>query len=233
MDESIVEMILVPIISLIVLFVLTKLMGSRQVSQLGLFDYIIGITIGSIASEFVMGGYEDYPRPLIAMIVYAIFTVCISWLARHSIKSRKFIDGHAIVLYENNCLYNEQLDKAKLDIDEFLMQCRINGYFNLNELELVVLETNGNLSFMPKEKFRPAQLGDLQVKVQEVTPPTVLVKEGVVFEKHLTQINKDKHWLENTLHNAGTKLEDIIMMYQEDNSNIQIFTKNKNERNFD
>ena len=151
---QILEYIIVPIISLVVLFIITKMMGYRQVSQLNMYDYINGITIGSIASELVMGGFDNILQPLIAMIVYEI------------------IDGEAVVLYEDNQIYNEELEKAKLDIDEFLMQCRIAGYFNLNELQTVVLETNGSFSFFPKEKYRPVVVDDLNIKINKVKLPT-------------------------------------------------------------
>ena len=127
--------------SLAVLFVITKLMGYRQVTQLNMYDYINGITIGSIASELVMAGVDNILQPLVAMIVYAIVIICLSKITEKSLKLRKIIDGYAVVLYENDQIYFNELKKAKVDLDEFLMQCRIAGYFNLNELQTVVLES--------------------------------------------------------------------------------------------
>ena len=72
---QILEYIVVPVISLAVLFGITKMMGYRQVSQLNMYDYINGITIGSIASELVMGGFDNMLKPLIAMIVYTIVII--------------------------------------------------------------------------------------------------------------------------------------------------------------
>lgn len=137
--------------SLAVLFVITKLMGYRQVTQLNMYDYINGITIGSIASELVMAGVDNILQPLVAMIVYAIVIICLSKITEKSLKLRKIIDGYAVVLYENDQIYFNELKKAKVDLDEFLMQCRIAGYFNLNELQTVVLESNGRLSFFQKK----------------------------------------------------------------------------------
>lgn len=137
--------------SLAVLFVITKLMGYRQVTQLNMYDYINGITIGSIASELVMAGADNILQPLIAMIVYAIVIICLSKITGKSLKLRKIIDGYAVILYENDQIYFNELKKAKVDLDEFLMQCRIAGYFNLNELQTVVLESNGRFSFFQKK----------------------------------------------------------------------------------
>jgi len=230
---QILEYIIIPIISLIVLFIITKMMGYRQVSQLNMYDYINGITIGSIASELVMGGFDNILQPLIAMVVYAIVIITLSRLAASSLKLRKIIDGEAVVLYENNQIYNEELEKAKLDIDEFLMQCRIAGYFNLNELQTVVLETNGSFSFFPKEKYRPAVVNDLNITINKVKLPTVLIKEGKIFYKNLKSIGQDEKWLENELNVQGIPLSDVILMFQEDNSNIVTYTINEVEKKFD
>ncbi|WP_282195052.1 DUF421 domain-containing protein [Thomasclavelia cocleata] len=230
---QILEYIIIPIISLVVLFIITKMMGYRQVSQLNMYDYINGITIGSIASELVMGGFDNILQPLIAMIVYAIVIIFLSKAATSSLKLRKLIDGQAVVLYENNQIYNEELEKAKLDLDEFLMQCRIAGYFNLNELQTVVLETNGSFSFFPKEKYRPAVVNDLNITINKVKLPTVLIKQGIIFYDNLNIIGQDETWLENELNVRGIPLSDVILMFQEDNSNLAVYSVNEVEKVFD
>ena len=230
---QILEYIIIPIISLVVLFIITKMMGYRQVSQLNMYDYINGITIGSIASELVMGGFDNILQPLIAMIVYAIVIIFLSKAAASSLKLRNLIDGQAVVLYENDQIYNEELEKAKLDLDEFLMQCRIAGYFNLNELQTVVLETNGSFSFFPKEKYRPAVVNDLNITINKVELPTVLIKQGIIFHDNLSIIGQDETWLENELNVRGIPLSDVILMFQEDNSNLAVYSVNEVEKVFD
>lgn len=229
---QILEFIIIPIISLIVLFIITKMMGYRQVSQLNMYDYINGITIGNIASELAIGGFNNILRPLIAMVVFASVIVMLSKLASSSLKIRKVIDGQAVILYENNKIYNEELEKAKLDLDEFLMQCRISGYFNLNELQTVVLETNGSFSFFPKEKYRPTVLNDLDITINKVELPTVLVKEGTIFHKNLKMIGHDENWLESELNVRGIPISDVILMFQEDNSNLVVYSINEIEKTF-
>ena len=230
---QIIEYILMSLFSLAVLFVITKLMGYRQVTQLNMYDYINGITIGSIASELVMSGVDNILQPLVAMIVYAIVIICLSKITEKSLKLRKIIDGYAVVLYENDQIYFNELKKAKVDLDEFLMQCRIAGYFNLNELQTVVLESNGQFSFFPKERYRPLVVEDMQIKVNKVNLPTLLVKEGHIYFDNLKKINKDEKWLEKELKVRNIELLDIILMYQADNNSLIIYTLNEIERNFD
>ena len=229
---QIVEFIIFPLLSLAVLFIITKLMGYRQVSQLNMYDYINGITIGSIASELAIGEFDDFLQPLIAMLIYGILIILLSKLTRNSLKIRKLIDGQAVVLYENDKIYYQELKKAKLDLDEFLMQCRIAGYFKLKELSLVILETNGRLSFYPKQQYQQVTAEDLNLKITPIKLPSLLIKEGKIIYENLNLINRDTQWLERELAVLGVKINDVLLMYQEDNSNLIVYTVNDIERKY-
>lgn len=229
---QIVEFIIFPLLSLAVLFIITKLMGYRQVSQLNMYDYINGITIGSIASELAIGEFDDFLQPLIAMLIYGILIILLSKLTRNSLKIRKLIDGQAVVLYENDKIYYQELKKAKLDLDEFLMQCRIAGYFKLKELSLVILETNGRLSFYPKQQYQQVTAEDLNLKITPIKLPSLLIKEGKIIYENLNFINRDTQWLERELAVLGVKINDVLLMYQEDNTNLIVYTVNDIERKY-
>ena len=108
--------------SVIFLFILTKLMGNKEMSQLSMFDYIIGITIGSIAAEMSTALENDFMQPVVAMAVYAIVSIIISILSYKSIKIRRIISGNSLILFDNNELYRNNLKKAKLDLNEFLIE---------------------------------------------------------------------------------------------------------------
>lgn len=110
--------------SLIFLFILTKLMGNKEMSQLSMFDYIIGITIGSIAAEMSTALGNDFMQPVVAMAVYAAVSIVISIFSYKSLKFRRIISGNSLILLDNGELYRDNLKKAKLDLNEFLMQCR-------------------------------------------------------------------------------------------------------------
>lgn len=115
--------------SVIFLFILTKLMGNKEMSQLSMFDYIIGITIGSIAAEMATALESDFMQPLVAMAVYAVVAIIISVLSYKSLKFRRISSGDSLILLDNGEIYRDNLKKAKLDLNEFLMQCRINRIF--------------------------------------------------------------------------------------------------------
>lgn len=115
--------------SLVILFLLTKLMGNKELSQLTMFDYIVGITIGSIAAEMSTSLENDFLEPVVAMVVYGLITVLISYITSKSLNMRRFFNGKSKVLLDNGKLYRKNFKASNLDINEFLMECRINRIF--------------------------------------------------------------------------------------------------------
>ena len=229
---NLLEYILLPLISLIVLFFLTKLMGYRQVTELSLYDYIIGITIGSIASELIMCDFEEILKPLLGMIVYAVFTWLISILTKNYMKFRFFVEGKPLILYENDKLYSKALDKAKIDLNELLMNCRMNGYFDLNEIDKIILETNGKFTFYPKTLSRPLKLGDLHQEVQKEFIPTILILQGTIIYENLELIHHNQKWLEQIMKVHGINLQEIVILYVDGQQTIHFYLKNELKRDF-
>ena len=226
------ELIILPIIAMVVLFLLTKFMGYRQITQLSLYDYIIGITIGSIASEVAVSTFDDFLKPLIAMIVFGLGTYVLSFITRISKKMRSIIEGKPLILYENNQIYFDALKMAKIDLDEFLMTCRVNQFFNLSDLDKIILETNGRFSFYPKESSRQLQYHDLDKQLNKETMPITLIKEGQIIKDNLKMIQHDVSWLHQQLDVKGLKLDDIEYLYVDSKGNLDYYVSNKKKSYF-
>ena len=116
---------------------------------MNLFDYINGITIGSIAATIAIAEGLDFLHPLVAMILYGGATVAINLISVKSLAMRRILEGKILILYKDGVLYKKNLAAARMDVTEFLTQCRVNGYFNLAEIYSAQLEPNGRLSILP------------------------------------------------------------------------------------
>lgn len=191
-------------VSVIVLFLLTKLMGRKQISQLSMFDYIIGISIGSIAAEMA-SELEDYHKPLTAMIVYALIAVILSRLECAFFTAQKLIAGKPLILYDDGKLFSKNLKISKLTVDDFLAQCRINGYYTLGSLKLAVLEPNGSISFLPLSAQRPLTPADMNIIPQQELLPVNVIINGKIIGKNLKDTGRDRAWLQKTLTAQGIK----------------------------
>lgn len=196
---EILKICLTAVLSIVELFLLTKIMGKRQVSQLSLFDYINGITIGSIAADMAFSPIDEFWKPAVAIVIYGMFAVVFSILSNKSIRFRRFFVGRAIILMDNGTIYRRNLKKAKLDLNEFLTQCRIGGYFNIDDLQTVVQEPNGQLSFLPKAALRPMNPNDMGMNPQKETSPVVVISDGEILFENLKACGKNEIWLRKEL----------------------------------
>nr|WP_326185168.1 DUF421 domain-containing protein [uncultured Oscillibacter sp.] len=203
--------VLTTLLSIAVLFLLEKLMGSKQVSQMTMFDYAIGITIGSIAAELATE-LEAPARPLTALIVYGIAAVGISILTSKSLKARAVVTGKPLVLLEDGVIYRENLKKARLDLSEFLTYCRIGGWFDLNQLQSAVLEHNGAVSFLPREKDRPATPTDLDLNPKQSQVQTPFVMDGKLLADNVRQAGKEEAWVHRSLLRQGYRDEGEVLL---------------------
>lgn len=213
------------VISIVVLFLLSKLLGNKQISELNMFDYINGITIGSIAAEMATSLEADILNPLLAMTVFALASWGISILTNKSIKARRLITGKAIILYDKGKLYKENLKTAKLDIDEFLAQLRVQGYFALEDVETAILESNGKISILPKAQKRPCTPADLALAVPCDRPEINVIVDGNILEKNLKYSGNNIQWLSKKLAEQNLKPEDVFLATVNNDNEITFFIK--------
>ena len=215
--------VLTSLLSIVVLFLLAKLMGSKQVSQMTMFDYVVGITIGSIAAELATE-LEEPLRPLTALIVYGVTAFVISILTNKFLKVRSIVTGKPLVLLENGVIYRENLKKARLDLNEFLTYCRIGGWFDLNQLQSAVLEHNGVVSFLPKEAGRPATPADLNLNPKQSQVQMPFVMDGRLLEENIRQAGIEDAWVRRTLLQQGYRDEgDVLLAVWDGGEKLTVF----------
>lgn len=231
---EILKIVILSFSSAIILFILTKLMGNKEMSQLSMFDYIIGITIGSIAAEMSTSLENNFSQPLVAMIIYAIIAIFLSVCSNKSLKFRRLIYGNTLVLFDSGELFKNNLKKAKMDINEFLTQSRTNGYFNLNDIETAILESNGKISFLPKAEKRPANPSDLNITPNLEKPAVNVILDGAVLKENLNYLNLDELWLQKQIVSQGYEnFNDIFLAIVDNNSNLSIYPQNNSGNTHD
>lgn len=215
------------LLSIVVLFLLTKMMGRKQISQFTLYDYVVGITVGSVAAEISTNLDTHFWGGVVVMAVYAIVSVLVSYLTEKSIVLRRFIIGTPIVIMEKGKILEASLKKAKFDVNELLQEARISGYYDLSQIDYVVMEANGNLSFLPKSKYAPVTPNDMKLKVDKTSLVSNLVIDTNIMVDHLKFIGKDEKWLLTRLNNLGYKsLDNILLVTCDNKEKLTVFEKN-------
>lgn len=209
-------------LSIVALFFLSKLIGNKQISNLNIFDYINGITIGSIAAEMATCELEELPYIAIALVIYAVIVFALSLLSQKSVKLRRFFTGKTILLYDKGKLYKRNLTTAKLDFNEFLALLRNKGYFNLDDIEAVMLEQSGDMSVLPKDKNRPVTPDDIKVRVHQTRPEAVVIMNGLVMYRNLKATGNNEEWLYARLEEQHKKLADVFAATCDGDNNLKI-----------
>ena len=195
---DIIKVILTPLLSVAALFIITKIMGHKQVAQLDFFDYVSGITIGSIGAELATEIEEPY-NPLIALAIYGLTSLVLNLIAHKIPKTRKYINGTPTILMNDGWIYRKNLKQAKLDLSEFMLLCREQGYFDLDEIQTAIFEHNGKLSILPKAENRPATPNDLKIPVKATHIGVEVIMDGQVMGENLSRIGRDVNWLTKQL----------------------------------
>ena len=185
-----------------VLFLVDKFVGHKQIAQLDFFDYITGITIGSIAAEMATELEQPW-KPLTAMIIYGGITLLLSILTNKFPKCRKYLNGTPTILMDHGKLYRENLKKAKLDLSEFMVMCREQGYFNLADIHTAVFEYNGKLTILPVSKKRPVTPEDMKLSPEQETLSTEVIMDGRILEENLHRMGLNAAWLDKQLRTQG------------------------------
>lgn len=214
------------IVTIVVLFLLAKVMGKKQISQLNLFDYIVGITIGSVAADISLDLNKSFLDGVICMLVFGLTGALVSYVTLKSIKLRRFFTGTPSIIIENGKIIEEGLKKVKFDINDLMEELRGAGYFNIDEVAYAVMETNGKISFLPKDEEKPVTKKDMDLKIIPSSLVANIIIDGKIMMNNLKVMNKDEKWLSHELKVLGYKdIDEILLATLDSNDKIMVYKK--------
>ena len=217
--------------SLAVLFLTTKLIGKKQVSELSMFDYVIGISIGNFAAEMILNTEVNFFSGLIAVIIFGLISYFVSYITLKSIKLRKFFMGTPTILIQNGKLIEKNLKKVKFDVNDLLEECRGSGYFDLTQIEYALLEANGKLSILPKGEYSPVTIKDMKLKATKQELVANIIIDSKIMPNNLKNMKKDISWLDKELKIKGYKtLDNILLATLDINDKLTIYERNNHDK---
>ncbi|MGM9878626.1 MAG: DUF421 domain-containing protein [Bacilli bacterium] len=216
------------ILSLIALFLVTKMIGKKQVSQLSLFDYVIGISIGNFAAEMTINLDSQISHGIIAVIIFGLIAYFISIATMKNMKLRRFFAGVPTILIKDGILIEKGLKKVKFDINDFLEQCREQGYFDISEIAYAIMEASGKVSILPKNEYKTVVNKDMNIKKPKASLCANVIIDGKVMNKNLHVIGKDEKWLAKKLKEKGKKQEEILLATLDNQEKLLIYEKSDN-----
>lgn len=227
MDSEVLLVIFRTIFVLIILFVLTRLMGKKQVSQMNIYDYLIGITIGSIAADISLDIEKDLFAGVTCLVLLGLSAIIVTYFSLKSIKCRRFFIGTPTVLIENGKIIEKNMRKEGIDINDLQEEARQFGYFDLSKVNYAVLEISGKISFLAKAREEVVTRSDMKIKAKDEGLCANIIIDTVLLENNLKYMNKDKEWLDKELKRRGyDDYKRILLLTLDNNNKIVIYDKN-------
>lgn len=217
------------IIAFVILFILTRLMGSKQLSQLTFFDYVVGITIGSIAATMSVDKNIQIINGVISLGIWGLLPVLLSLIG---LKSRKFLratDGIPTIVIKNGQILEKAMAKNQLVIEELMMMLREKDVFLLADVEIAIFETNGQLSVMKKSDVSPVTPKQLGITIPLEKMPSILIADGEVLHENLLAIGHDEKWLHEQLEQKGILQVKNVFLAQVDQQGTLYVDRYKDE----
>lgn len=219
------NIIILGMVSFIVLFILSKIMGYRAISELSFFDYVVGITIGSIAAEMSTNIDMEWWKGVTAMAVYAILDLVFSFLSQKSSAARQIITGNPIILIYKGKIYKKNLRKARIELNDLLTSSRMAGYFNIADIDYAIMETTGKISFMPVPLKRPLNPKDFNFAPQSEGLTVNVIMDGKIMEDDLADAKIDKNDLIRRVKQQDKEVKNVFLGVMDSNGVLTLFDK--------
>lgn len=217
-------------VAFVYLFVISKLLGKKQIAQLEFIDYAVGISLGSIAAEMATNTETPFYYFLIAMTIFFALAFAVAIVGRKCTFLKRVLKGKPATLIYDGKIDYKQLKKSNIDVNDLLSMLREKGYFDISDVAYAIFEPSGELSVMPTGAQKPLVMRDFdKEKIEKAELANVLIADGAVSRSGLSEIDKDEAWLFNRLR-IGDKsdLDNIILaVYDDKTDSFNVHFKNK------
>lgn len=210
------------IMLIIGLFIITKLLGKKQLSSLSFFEYIVGITVGDIAGTLAMDPDLSLRDGIASLVVWSFVPLAISTISLRSRAFRKIVEGKSTTFIENGNILEKNMRKEKYSIDELLEQLRKKSVFKVADVEFASLDSNGELSVLLKKAKQPLKYEDIGIEIEDESASVSVLEDGKFNEENLNRAGLDKNTLIEKIREKGYKLEEVFYAEVDSKGNISV-----------
>ncbi|MGE5473594.1 MAG: DUF421 domain-containing protein [Ignavibacteriales bacterium] len=226
-----IDIVLRNVSAILILFILARLMGKKQISQLNFFDYVVGISIGSIAAAFSVDRKISYFEGVISLVIWSVLSIFVAYLSLKSLKARKLLEGELRILIENGRIIEENLRKERFNINDLVEELRMKGIFNLSDVEFALLETSGRVSVKLKSQKQPVTPYDIGIPTTYQGLSTNLIIDGEIIKENLAYVKLDEAWLKSELNKKNIhSFKEVLLASLDTEGSLYISLKNKKQK---
>ncbi|MGY0692166.1 DUF421 domain-containing protein [Virgibacillus sp. FSP13] len=217
-----VEIILRSFSLLVVIFVLTKLNGKKQIAQLNVFEYITGFVLGGIIAIYSIDLQSNLIHGLLAIAVWFLIPYAVNYVSLKSKTFRNIVQGKSTILIQDGKVMEDNLKKEGYSTDELLEKLRDNNYFQVADVEFALLEPSGTLNVLPKRENQPLTAKDLGVKLAPTKEPQTVIMDGKVLLEPLANLSLNTNWLETELDKMNVSIENVFLGQADNDGQLNV-----------
>ncbi|NLY44458.1 MAG: DUF421 domain-containing protein [Tissierella sp.] len=219
--------ILKPTFAFILLLICARVLGKKQMSQMTFFNYVTGITIGSLAAEIITFDDQTIWHEVVGLLWWCLLTALLAYITLKSSKLRQIIDGQPSILIKNGVIQKKELKSTRINIEELSMMFREQGIFSIKDVDYAILEQNGQLSILKMQEQITVSRKDMSVPTsQPKYLPAEVIIDGRIIHKNLTSYGLNLQWLENELNAQSVKnIDDVFYAEIQDDGSLYIAPK--------
>lgn len=204
------------------LLLFARLLGKTQVGQLTFYEYISGITIGSIAGNIAAADDADFYWHFYDLIVFVILTYLVAFLSIKSRRLRRLFEGIPTLLISHGQIHKKNMRSVHFDLDQLIAELRLRGIADIRDVAFAFLETSGQLSVIRRTETEPPSRSDLNLKAAPAVLPLEIILDGEVLTENLAKRQLSENWLSRELIKAGVKEKSRVFYAALDKDNALI-----------
>ncbi|WP_226579726.1 YetF domain-containing protein [Halobacillus litoralis] len=209
-----------------VLYILARILTKKLISQLTLFDFIAGITLGSMTSTTFLSPDVSLGRGILALVLFSLLVLLIDMWSLKSVAIRKVFNSKPTLLMDNGRILQNEMKKVRYNVDELIAELRKKGVFYFHEVQTAVLETDGSVSVLRKSESLPLTASDLKIEAKPVYFPQLVVVQGQVDEKKLAECGYSQEWLQAQIKKHGyDEFQELLVVQLNPNGKIYLASK--------
>ena len=211
----------------ILISVLLRCMGKRQVGELELSDLVATLLLSEVASLPIADTNVPLLYAIVPLLLVLSFEIILTYLKTKSSSLKKILEGKPSFLICRGKLDQGELERMRISIEEFIGECRLQGYTDLSDIDYAILEQDGQLSIFPRAKRQPLCPEDIGVKTKDKGLSHPVILDGRVQDNHLSMLGLDRRWLEKECTRRGREIKDVFLMTVDDSGGILFYGKDK------
>lgn len=223
MNVNMFDVVVRGIITYLFTLLLTRLMGRKLISQMTFFDFVVGVSMESMAANLSIGKDNSIINATSSLITFTILTILVGYANIKSIRVRKIVNSEPIILIDKGNIVVNNMKRARITIDQLNMKLRENNFFYLSDVEFALLENDGKLSVLPKSNKAPLTPSDMNIATTDKGLMKDIIIDGNIINENLNILGLGESWLNSQLKSKKIKsVSEIFYAGVDSNKNLYL-----------